>query len=154
MKLAVRGIDSNFVSLIRNGGEDANGQRALGRKAVGLANPCRHCLQLIAEGEEKLVLAYRPFGALQPYAEVGPIFLHQRECQRYEGEQLPAWFAYLQPALIRGYGYDDWIRYETGTVVAGSELAAECQRILINPEVAYIHIRSKYNCFQCRVERA
>jgi len=39
-------------------------------------------------------------------------------------------------------------------VVAGSELAAECQRILINPEVAYIHIRSKYNCFQCRVDRA
>jgi len=154
MKIAVRGIDSDFVRSIRNGGEDANGQQALSRKAVGLANPCRHCLQLMAEGEEKLVLAYRPFDGLQPYAETGPIFLHQRACQRYEGEQLPAWFVYLQPALIRGYGHDDWIRYETGKVVAGSELAAECQRILINPEVAYIHIRSKYNCFQCRVDRA
>lgn len=154
MRLAVRGIDSDFVDLVRRGGEDANGERALSRRAVGPANPCRHCLQLIAEGDDKLVLAYRPFTGLQPYAEVGPIFLHQRECQRYEAAQLPAWFAYLQPALIRGYGHDDWIRYETGNVVAGSELADECERILSNPDVAYVHIRSKYNCFQCRVDRA
>ncbi|QTN21442.1 DUF1203 domain-containing protein [Rhizobacter sp. AJA081-3] len=154
MKLAVRGIDSDIVSLVRKGGEDANGQRAVRAKAVGLANPCRHCLQLIAEGDDKLVLAYRPFSRLQPYAEVGPIFLHQRACKRYEAEGLPVWFAYLQPALIRGYGHDDWIRYETGNVVAGSELGAECERILSNPDVAYVHIRSKYNCFQCRVDRA
>jgi len=154
VKLAVRGIDSEFVNLVRSGGNDANGQRALSTKAVGLANPCRHCLQLIAEGDDKLVLAYRPFSGLQPYAEVGPIFLHQRECQRYEGERLPDWFAYLQPALIRGYGRDDWIRYETGDVVAGGELSAECERIMSSPEVAYVHIRSKFNCFQCRVDRA
>jgi hypothetical protein len=154
VKLAVRGIDSEFVNLVRSGGADANGQPALSTKAVGPANPCRHCLQPIAQGDDKLVLAYRPFTGLQPYAEVGPIFLHQRECQRYEGDRLPDWFAYLQPALIRGYGQDDWIRYETGKVVAGSELGAECERILSNPEVAYVHIRSKYNCFQCRVERA
>ena len=150
MRLAVRGIDSEFVNLVRSGGNDANGQRALLTKAVGQANPCRHCLQLIAEGDDKLVLAYRPFSALQPYAEVGPIFLHQRECQRFEGEELPGWFAHLQPALIRGYGHDD---YETGNVVSGRELDAECERILNGPEVAYVHIRSKYNCFQCRVDR-
>jgi Protein of unknown function (DUF1203) len=154
MKLAVRGIDSDFVNRIREGAADANGQRALTRRALGPANPCRHCLQLIADGDEKLVLAYRPFTALQPYAEVGPIFLHGRECARYDAEQLPSWFAYLQPALIRGYGHDDWIRYETGAVVAGNELAAECGRILSQPDVAYVHIRSKYNCFQCRVDRA
>ena len=153
MRLAVRGIDSEFVNLVRSGGNDANGQRALLTKAVGQANPCRHCLQLIAEGDDKLVLAYRPFSELQPYAEVGPIFLHQRECQRFEGEELPGWFAHLQPALIRGYGQDDWIRYETGNVVSGRELGAECERILNGPEVAYVHIRSKYNCFQCRVDR-
>jgi Protein of unknown function (DUF1203) len=140
--------------MIRRGGEDANGQGALSSKAVGLANPCRHCLQLIAEGDDRLVLAYRPFTGLQPYAEVGPIFLHRRECVRYDAEGLPAWFVYLEPALIRGYGHDDWIRYETGKVVAGSALAAECEKILGDPEVAYVHIRSKFNCYQCRVDRA
>ncbi|WP_341891380.1 DUF1203 domain-containing protein [Variovorax sp. YR752] len=154
MKLAVRGIDTEFVDSIRGGGVDANGQRALRRKAVGLANPCRHCLQLIAESDDMLVLAYRPFDGTHPYAEVGPIFLHQHACPRYEADRLPAWFAHLQPALVRGYAPDDWIRYETGDVVAGSELFASCERILSSVDVAYVHIRSKYNCFQCRVDRA
>lgn len=153
VKLVIRGIDSEFVSLIRKGGKDANGQLAHSIKAVGLANPCRHCLQLITEGDDKLVLAYRPFETLQPYAEVGPIFLHQRECQRYEADHLPAWFTHLQPALIRGYGYDDWIRYDTGNVVNGRDLESESRRVLGNADVAYVHIRSKYNCFQCRVDR-
>ena len=153
-KFMVCGIDSGFAELVRSDGVDANGHRALTRKAVGLANPCRHCLQLIAEGDEMLVLAYRPFKALQPYAEVGPIFLHGRECLRYESNDLPPWFAYLQPALIRGYGNDDWIRYESGAVVEGGKLANECEEILAQPEVAYVHIRSKFNCFQCRVDRA
>lgn len=153
MKLSVRGIGSEFVSMMRHGGEDANGQRAVSMKAAGPANPCRHCLQLIAEGDDKLVLAYRPFSGLHPYAEVGPIFLHQRECRRYDSDRLPAWFSYLQPALIRGYGQDDWIRYETGKVVAGNDLGAESEKILSHPDVAYVHIRSKYNCFQCRVDR-
>lgn len=154
MKLSVQGIPSAYVDRVRDGGPDANGQTALVRRAEGGANPCRHCLQLIAAGDEKLVLAYRPFDQEQPYAEVGPIFLHRQACERYDGEGLPAWFRYLQPAIVRGYGHDHWIRYETGDVVAGHELAAVCQRILSEPLVAYVHIRSKYNCFQCRVDRA
>jgi hypothetical protein len=153
MRLLVRGIASEEVDVIRRGGADANGQPALLRVAEGVANPCRHCLGLIAEGEGKLVLAYRPFPALQPYAETGPIFLHERPCERYEGEVLPAWFDFMDPAIVRGYDADDWIRYDTGDVVAGPELGAACRRILADETVAYVHIRSKFNCFQCRVDR-
>jgi hypothetical protein len=153
MTLAVRGLDSDEVRRIRDGGADANGQSAIIRTAEGLANPCRHCLEMIAPGDEKLVLAYRPFPTLQPYAETGPIFLHRRACGRYEQDSLPPWFAYMDPAIIRGYDGDDWIRYDTGDVVAGSDLTAACERILADTTVAYVHIRSKYNCFQCRVDR-
>ncbi len=154
MKLSVRGIPSEHADFVRGGGPDANGQPALARTAEGAANPCRHCLQLIAAGDEKLVLAYRPFDHTQPYAEVGPIFLHGYACARYGSDTLPAWFSFLQPAIIRGYGNDDWIRYETGGVVPGSELESACHRILSDLSIAYVHIRSKYNCFQCRVDRA
>jgi hypothetical protein len=153
MRLAVRGIASDEVRRIRDGGADANGQPALIRLAEGLANPCRHCLQLITPGDEKLVLAYRPFVALQPYAETGPIFLHGRDCARYDSDALPTWFDFMDPAIIRGYDGDDWIRYETGDVVPGRDLTARCQRSLADPAIAYVHIRSKYNCFQCRVDR-
>lgn len=153
VKLMVRGIPTAQVRELRAGGPDAHGQPPLRRTARGMANPCRHCLQLIPDGAPKLVLAYRPFEALQPYAEVGPIFLHEGDCPRYESDVLPAWFAFLSPAVIRGYGADHWIRYETGAVVTGSELTSACQEILSNPGVAYVHIRSKFNCFQCQVER-
>lgn len=72
MKLSIQGIPSQEVDRIRRGGNDANGQPALRRTAEVLAGPCRHCLGLIAEGQEKLILAYRPFDAPQPYAETGP----------------------------------------------------------------------------------
>jgi hypothetical protein len=153
VSLRIEGIPTDEVERIRSGGPDANGQAALSRIAEGIANPCRHCLALIDEGEPKLVLSYRPFGQLQPYAESGPIFLHARDCERYESDELPAWFAFMDPAIVRGYDADDWIRYDTGDIVRGAEIGAACERILADPTVAYVHIRSKFNCFQCRVER-
>ena len=154
MRVLVRGIPTEFVDAVRGGGADSNGQPALRRLAEGAANPCRHCLGLIEEGTEKLVLSYRPFDHAQPYAESGPIFLHRSACERYEGEALPPWFVYLQPAIIRGYDYNDWIVYETGKVVSGADLDAECRKILTRDDIAYVHVRSKFNCFQCRIERA
>jgi hypothetical protein len=67
---------------------------------------------------------------------------------------LPAWFEFVDLAIIRGYTRNDWIAYETGQVVAGAELIDKCREILADPDIAYVHIRSKLNCFQCRVERA
>lgn len=154
LALRVRGLPSDEVERLRRGGPDANGQPPLRRAAEGWANPCRHCLGLILEGDEKLVLAYRPFAEVQPYAETGPIFLHAGACERYDRETVPPWFDHLDPAIVRGYGPDHWIRYDTGTVVRGTELPAACEAILRDATVAYVHVRSKFNCFQCRVDRA
>lgn len=154
MALRVKGIETAEFERLIGGGTDAHGQTPLIRKAEGLANPCRHCLGLIREGEPKLVLAYRPFeGGPQPYAETGPIFLHDTHCPRYDRDALPGWFAFLDPAAIRGYDENDWIRYDTGAIVRGSDLAGACEKILSDASVQYVHIRSKFGCFQCRVDR-
>ena len=136
------------------GGPDANGQPPLKWRAEGRASPCRHCLGLISPGQEMLVLSYRPFVLAHPYAETGPIFLHASPCKPYDAITAPAWFDFLEPALVRGYGTDNWIRYDTARVVAGREIDSACQAILADSSVAYVHVRSKYNCFQCRVDRA
>jgi len=154
MPLRVLGMPTAEVEALREGGPDANGQPAQIHVAEGLANPCRHCLGLIFEGDEKLVLSYRPFPSLQPYAESGPIFLHREPCRRYQADALPGWFEHLDPAIVRGYGDDDWIRYDTGRVVPGRDLGAACRAILADPTIAYVHVRSKWSCFQCRVERS
>lgn len=152
--LRVSGISTAAYDQFRCGAPDSNGQRPLVRVAEGAANPCRHCLQLIAPGDEKLVLSYRPFPDAQPYAETGPVFLHNQACVRYESSDLPAWFHFLDPAAIRGYDRDDWIRYDTGQIVRGADLTGACEKILGDPTIAYVHIRSKFGCFQCRVDRA
>lgn len=151
--MRVSGILTEQFDYFRGGGADANGQAPIVMTAQGGANPCRHCLGLIADGEPKLVLSYRPFNAAQPYAETGPIFLHQSACTRYESAELPRWFAFLDPAAIRGYGADDWIRYDTGRVVRGTELTDVAAAILADASIGYVHIRSKFGCFQCRVDR-
>ncbi len=153
MTLHIEGISTSLAERLRARGDDANGQRPVLRTADG-PDPCRHCLQLIEPGDTKLVLAHRPFPVAQPYAETGPIFLHQVACDRFEGGAFPDWFAFLDPAVIRGYDGRDWIRYDTGAVVQGRDLHAACETVLEDPDVAYVHVRSKFGCFQCRVERS
>jgi len=153
--MRIRGIPTEQFNDLRSGGRDANGQAAVVIAAEGGANPCRHCLGFIADGDPKLVLSYRPFEQEpQPYAETGPIFLHQADCARYDSDTLPPWFAFMDHAAIRGYGANGWIRYETGRIVRGGELTEAASAILESEDVAFVHIRSKFGCFQCRVDRA
>ena len=76
-------LDSEAVDALRDCAPDANGQPAERQTSDGGGNPCRHCLDDIAKGAPMLVLAHRPFPAPQPYAEVGPIFVHGEDCPRY-----------------------------------------------------------------------
>ncbi|NVJ98553.1 MAG: DUF1203 domain-containing protein [Alphaproteobacteria bacterium] len=140
----------------QRGEPDANGIAPEKEISTGPGNPCRHCLDTIEAGAEKLVLAYRPFEELQPYAELGPIFLHGRECDRHQEDAgLPTMFGRWKTVLVRGYGVDDRIQYQAAKHVPVEDLEAECVEMLADENVTYLHIRtSQYNCYQCRVERA
>lgn len=153
-ELRVSGIATEQAIRLRKLEPDANGQKPVEMISDGKSNPCRHCLGLIAKGDAMLLLAYRPFDELQPYAETGPVFLHKETCERYDSNMMPAWFDHFDPAIIRGYCEAHYIRYDTGKTVPGKNLAIACQNILDDASVAYVHIRSKFNCFQCRVDRA
>ena len=138
------------------GGLDANGHAAEKTLSDGKKNPCRHCLTEIGEGRGMLVLAYRPFPAPQPYAEVSPIFLCADPCQRHpDDRRLPEMFHNRDRLLLRGYGADHRIRYGTGQVVEIGSLERVAEQILADSRVDYIHMRSaSNNCYQCRIERA
>lgn len=119
----------------------------------GGGNPCRHCLRMIPEGAGMLVLAHRPFGALQPYAETGPIFLCADACAAGGGEEVPEILA-SPDYILRGYGPDERIVYGTGGVVPTGRIAARAEEVLAMPGVAFVHVRSaRNNCFQVRMER-
>jgi len=146
-------ISTEIVRAYQADGADANGQLPERKRAEGAGNPCRHCLGMIPEGAEMLVLAHRPFPAPQPYAEVGPIFLCADPCEAGGGEDLPEILA-SSDYIVRGYGADDRIVYGTGGVVATSGIAARAEELFADPRVAYVHVRSsRNNCYQCRIDR-
>ena len=138
------------------GAGDAYGLPPERRVSDGDGVPCRHCLQDVAAGEDYLILAYRPFPALQPYAETGPIFVHAEACERASAvHETPAMLAKRAAHLIKGYSSDDRIVYATGKIVPSADLTAEAASILTRDEVAYVHVRSSVNnCYTCRIERA
>ena len=145
---------------------DAAHFRAMGVDAYGLVPergvadgggiPCRHCLKDVEPGEPYLTIAYRPFPALQPYAETGPVFLHAEECARApDGPALPQMLRSSPDYIVRGYGHDDRIVYGTGGVVATDAIAERAEDLFERADISYVHVRSaRNNCFQCRVERA
>jgi len=148
-------LDTDLAQAWRAGAPDANGQAPERMVSDGDGNPCRHCLDDIAGGAPMLVLAHRPFPAPQPYAELGPIFVHAGDCPRYsEAAGVPALFLKREAILMRGYGADDRIVYGTGKVIPTEEIESMAAWLFERPEVAYIHLRSaSNNCYQCRIER-
>ena len=150
-------MPSEVARAYQAGAADANGQVPERHISDGDGVPCRHCQRDVAAGEPYLILAHRPFPEPQPYAEVGPIFLHAEPCERYPATaETPAMF--MKPGrryLLKGYHPNDRIFYGTGQIVEPQEVAAAASRILERPGVAYVHVRSALNnCFQCRIDRA
>ena len=146
-------IPTEIARAYQAGGVDSYGLLPERKISDGGGNPCRHCLRMIPEGKGMLVLAHRPFGTLQPYAETGPIFLCADPCEAGGGPELPEILSSSQ-YILRGYGADERILYGTGGVVETGRIPARATELLAMPEVAFVHVRSaRNNCFQLRIER-
>lgn len=157
MSLRYSGMPSGLAAAYRAGAPDANGQAPERQISDGDGVPCRHCLGYVEKDAPYLVLAYRPFPAPQPYAELGPVFIHAEACPAYDPAQgLPPRHRTARgQQILRGYGADDRIVYGTGIVVVPEAIEREAAAILKRPEVAYVHMRSATNtCFTLRIDRA
>ena len=154
-KITFTPIPTTHAQDFWSGAPDAHDMTPERHVSDGLSVPCRHCLKTVAAGEEYLVLAYRPFDTAQPYAEIGPIFLHAEPCEAYNQDILPALFLGGEPRLLKGYGYDNRIIYGTGRIVEPDDITDYAGNLLDDPSVAYIHMRSSLNnCYSCRIDRA
>ena len=148
-------IPTEHAQAIWAGGRDANGMLPERHLSDGTDVPCRHCLRGVQAGQPYLILAYRPFPEAQPYAEVGPIFLHAAPCEAYvETEKTPEIYLGRQARIVRGYDRDNRIIYGTGRIVEPDEIAGYAAELLDDPATAYVHVRSSQNnCFACRIDR-
>lgn len=154
MTIRFLAIDAATTWALRTG-NDAYGRPAeTAGLSTGVGTPCRHCLRQVPAGQPYLVMAHRPFTALHPYTETGPIFLCADDCTG-AGFDFPAAILTAPHYIVRGYDANERIIYGTGAVIPTNAIMARCEQLFIQDQVAFIHIRSaSNNCFLCRVDRA
>lgn len=154
LNIVFKAIAVDEAKAFRNGELDANGQKPE-HSIAAVSLPCRVCLGQIKSGQSALLLAYRPFPYLQPFAETGPIFIHADNCTAYEASEILPPMLDSPDYIVRGYSHDDRIIYGTGAVTLTANIPARAAELLERDDVAYVHIRSaRNNCYQCRVDRA
>ena len=113
--------------------------------------PCRHCLRWAKPGERVILFPYASIPPGRPYSESGPIFVHAGPCQRYSAtDEFPADFR--SGRVLRAYNAKhDMIDAE---VVNGSEPEAVIEKLLQNPETAFVQARSvSRGCYTFGIER-
>lgn len=145
-------LATEFVAAMQNGAPDAYGLPAEHATSDGTGMPCRHCLNDIPAGAGVLIFAHRPFAALQPYAETGPVFLCADACTAYTGSAVPPILSSRAGYLIKGYTDDERIRYGTAKIVPPEELRHYAAELLARDEIAFVDVRSaSNNCFLTRI---
>ncbi|MDR7125063.1 DUF1203 domain-containing protein [Pseudotabrizicola sp. 4114] len=154
-EITFHAMPTDLAHNLRAGGPDAYEMPPEREVSTGSGTPCRHCLNDVSEGAGMLILAHRPFPALQPYAETGPVFLCADACVRWSGQGLPPILTSSVDYLLKGYTADHRICYGTGKVVAQGGVEAYAAALLTRPEIAFVDVRSaRNNCFLCRIGRA
>jgi Protein of unknown function (DUF1203) len=115
--------------------------------------PCRVCLRIPSRPEEMILMSYQPLPDANPYAEVGPIFVHARHCRPYSDVgTFPSDFE-TRPLILRAYGYDG--RIADAVVAEPGRASIEAAGLLHRKEVAEIHVRHvSYTCFDFKIVRS
>jgi len=115
---------------------------------------CRRCLRRFNPGERRLLFKYRPFEKEGVFAEAGPIYIHENNCQP-DTEILSSYpneFREL-PLLLRAYTRDDG--QVDSKLIKDGDAETIIDTFFADPEVAYIHLRDgESGCYYARIERA
>jgi hypothetical protein len=141
--LHVRAIDARQLDEVRRTGADGHGNQLLPFAAIGEGEPLRCCLRFAEAGEQIALISYAPFDRPSVWREVGPVYIHASACAGYESTgDLPKELA-TGPRVLRTYTPDDTMNYDHNTVVLDeADLAPIIERLLSQPDVATVHVRT------------
>lgn len=141
--LLVQSIDPARLDVVRVTGTDGHGNELRPFAATGQGEPLRCCLRYAKPGEQITLISYAPFDHPSVWREVGPVYIHAARCEGYiPTGRLPEQLA-AGPRVLRTYRADDTMNYEHNTVVTdGADLQPIIERLLANPDVTTLHVRT------------
>lgn len=100
--------------------------------------PCRRCLEDGLLGEEMLLVPYDPFPVASPYTGPGPIFVHRKDCMRYQCDGSVPDQQRRRLLSVRTYDANQMM---TGrTLVGGKDLAERAESFFADAKVDYLHV--------------
>jgi hypothetical protein len=113
--------------------------------------PCRHCLRFAKPGERVILFPYAAIPAGHPYSETGPIFVHAEPYERYRAtHEYPEHLGRGRAFRAYNASYD----MIDAVVANGSEPEAIIEKLLQNPETAFVDARSvTRGCYTFRIQR-
>jgi len=123
-----------------------------GEVATG-TGPCRSCLRLFDVGhDERLLFTYQPWSGDRAVGAPGPVFIHARECRRFDGAGIPEDLLALD-LLLEARTHDG--RTVRSERAAGPSVERRLGELLAPAEVDFVFIRhGEAGCHIARVERA
>jgi hypothetical protein len=115
--------------------------------------PCRLCLRTFTIGaDERILFTLDPFYGIEQLPLPGPVFIHAGECVRHD--EAAGFPNDLRMHALTLEGYAKGRRLLTCSYVEDGEIEAALDRIFVNAEVDYVHIRDTHaGCYDLRVER-
>jgi len=146
-------IPSGVLEKIRAERIDEAGNQLTSQVDNEGGSPLRCCLRETRPGELVLLIAYTPPGTSGPYAERGPVFVHQDPCEGYRSSHLyPPGLNHRQQ-VVRAYDHDG--RIADGVLAGNGDHAVTVIRgMLARPDVALVHLRNVgYGCYNFAVRR-
>jgi hypothetical protein len=151
--LHVHAIDPARLDAVRTTGEDGFGNAFRPYAASGDGEPLRCCLRFARAGEQIALISYAPFEAVSPWREVGPAYVHAASCEGYDDRCLPDQLR-RGPRVLRTYRADGTMNYDHNTLFGDEDLEPVLDRLLNEPEVATVHVRTVLpQCFLYAVTR-
>jgi hypothetical protein len=121
------------------------------REAVTEPAPCRHCLRLIAPGNDAVLFTYNRFAGVESLPQPGPVFIHAQTCERYQEtagfpDELRA-----SPRTLEGYARGR--RLLAREYVNNGDMETVIEEMFDRHDVDYILVNSTTaGCYTFRIE--
>jgi hypothetical protein len=124
-------------------------------------NPLRCCLRLSRPNEPVMLVSFAPLRRWAdetavdpgPYDELGPVFVHAKECDGYVSDRLPTELMRGSRRVFRAYS-------ALGTILAGRLVEVDddpdqvLEEMLMDPTIAFVHVRAlEFGCFTFEARR-
>jgi hypothetical protein len=115
--------------------------------------PDRIELRDVEVGESVLLVNYTHLPVETPFRSSYAVYVREGARTRYDRVNEVPELLRSRVLSLRAFGQDDMLR--DADIVAGTAVESLIERLLSNPETAYVHAHyAKPGCFAARIERA